>query len=346
MPVKMGSGQPTAPIMIVGEAFGREEEATGTPFMGSSGQELNRMLQEAGILRSECYVTNLVNARPPANNLDLWMPVAKSKITHDMVKLHDRFVAPILKEGYESLRREIDLVKPRLIIPVGNASLWALTGLTGILKWRGSLLWLDGIAGGTRVVPTIHPAAILRTWEWRAIAVMDLRRARRELTDPVTQPDWRFRIQPTFKEVTWLLDLFLTWVKHEPMWIDLDLETRAGHISCCGISWSLTEALCIPFMLRTDLQGYWPLEEEATILHKLYQLLTHPNCWVRGQNLLYDAQYTLRHWHFVPNVKQDTMITHHTLWPGMKKSLDFQASMYCDYYVQWKPDKETWKEGG
>ena len=62
----------------------------------------------------------------------------------------------------------------------------------------------------------------------------------------------------------------------------------------------------------------------------------HPNCWVRAQNGLYDCQHTYRWWHFVPNIKQDTMISHHTCFSGMKKSLDFQASMYCDYYFYWK----------
>ncbi|MFS2212853.1 hypothetical protein, partial [Kosakonia cowanii] len=67
----------------------------------------------------------------------------------------------------------------------------------------------------------------------------------------------------------------------------------------------------------------------------------HPNVLVRGQNLLYDAQYTYRHWHFVPRVAQDTMISHHTMWAGLPKRLDFQASMYCDHYVYWKDEGKT-----
>ena len=99
-------------------------------------------------------------------------------------------------------------------------------------------------------------------------------------------------------------------------------------------------------MSKTNFSGYWNLEEEAQIVFLLYKLLTHPNCFVRGQNLLYDAQYTYRHWHFIPNVKQDTMIAHHSAFCGMRKSLDFQASLYCKWYVQWKPDKSAWKVGG
>ena len=54
--------------MLVGEAWGEQEEYQRTPFVGASGAELNRMLHEAGIMRSECFVTNLVNARPPSND--------------------------------------------------------------------------------------------------------------------------------------------------------------------------------------------------------------------------------------------------------------------------------------
>ena len=92
-------------------------------------------------------------------------------------------------------------------------------------------------------------------------------------------------------------------------------------------------------MSRADKQGYWATPEmEGMIVHRLYRILTHPKALVRGQNLLYDAQYTYRHWHFVPRVAQDTMIAQHSIYCGMRKSLDFQASMYCDHYVYWKDD--------
>ena len=67
--ISKGDGPPSARIMIVGEAWGEIEERAGAPFQGPSGQLLNSMLHEAGIMRSECYATNLVNARPPYNDL-------------------------------------------------------------------------------------------------------------------------------------------------------------------------------------------------------------------------------------------------------------------------------------
>lgn len=339
---RLGHGNPGSRVFIVGEAWGETEEKTGIPFSGASGQELNRMLQEAGILRNDCYVSNVVNARPPRNDIEAWIPEKKSKITGRMVPLRNKFVDPIVKEGIESLEKEIALVNPRVIIALGPTALWALTGNESIVKWRGSLLEYAGI----RVIPTYHPSAIIRMWEWRAVAVLDLKRAARELTNPVAPPQHEFIIRPSLD--TALATIFQLRARCEsgPLWIDLDLETKAGHISCCGLSWSRIEALCIPFMEESDREGYWLAEEEGVIVHALYQLLTHPNCWLRGQNLLYDCQYIHRHWHFIPNVKQDTMIAQHVLWAGLPKFLAFQASMYCDHYVNWKPDKQTWTKEG
>lgn len=143
MTVRTGRGSPSASLMVVGEAFGESEERTGQPFMGASGIELGRMLLDAKINTSDVYYTNVVNARPPANNLELWVPSTKSRVTSDMVRCRDRFVKPIVAEGFQSLIRELELVSPKVVIPVGTIALWALTGKWGILKWRGSMLEVD-----------------------------------------------------------------------------------------------------------------------------------------------------------------------------------------------------------
>lgn len=347
MSVKGGEGPPNARVMLVGEAFGETEERTGTPFAGASGLELNRILHDAGIMRSECYVTNLINARPPANNLDLWVPVTKNKITSDMVKVKDRFVKPIVKEGYESLIREIGLVRPRVIVALGNTALWALTGERSIVKWRGSLL--QHLGSGIRCVPTYHPAAVLRNWEWRNIAVHDLRRAARELAGSnATAPKYNFRLKPSFDLVVKTLQDLLARadLDLQPLWIDFDIETVLGHIRCFAITWSVEDALCIPLMEHGLGGTYWSAEEEGRIIWRVYKLLTHPNVRVRGQNLLYDFQYTYRHWHFVPTLGQDTMLSHHVLWAGLPKSLAFQASLYSPFYQFWKDlGRESGKAG-
>lgn len=333
-----GRGSPNAKFFIVGEAWGEEEERLGAPFMGRSGEELGRILQDAGIMASDCYYSNLVNARPPRNDLTLWIPDKKKNITSDMVEVRGKWVKPLVKEGFESLKKELALVNPKMVIAVGNSALWALTGRSAITKWRGSLLTTD-VAGLDPIplVPTYHPAAVLRMREWRPIAVHDLARACREVASPTPRPNWNFILRPSLDQVLSLLgDLLRRAEGGEALTLDFDIETVGGHIRCFGFSWSRVDAICIPLMLLDTTDSYWTAEEEAEIIWQFYRLVTHPRVGVRGQNLLFDFQYVYRHWHFIPNLAQDSMITHHVLWAGMPKALAFQASMYCQWYVYWK----------
>lgn len=327
--------------MLVGEAFGLRESERGVPFVGASGQELDRMLLEAGIHRSACYVTNLVNEQPPGNDFSSWVVMKKKDRTQNHVLFRDKYVLPIVIEGFKSLLFEINHVKPNIIVPLGNWPMWALSGHWGITKWRGSLLQDER---GSKLLPTIHPAAVLRQWELRMIVVQDLRRVAFYQNDrKIIHPDWHFTIRPSLDTVlATFQSLWNALDKGIIKWLDFDLETRAGHIACAGLSWSLLDAICIPFMTTHSHEGYWSFEEESLIVWWLWRLLTHPRASIRGQNLLYDAQYTYRWWHFVPRVEQDTMISFHVAWAGLPKRLDFQSSMYCDNYVYWKDDGKKW----
>jgi DNA polymerase I-like protein with 3'-5' exonuclease and polymerase domains/uracil-DNA glycosylase len=351
-----GDGPLGARIMLVGEAWGAEEERTHQPFMGSSGQELNRMLHDAGIMRSECYTTNVVNARPPFNEIDRWVVFKKKDIEPDMIHVRDRWVKPVVLAGIHRLLQEIHLVKPFVITALGNTALWALTGYSGITKWRGSqlecsiprelypegLLAPDEAPWTGKLIPSLHPALILRDFSQRQIVVNDLKRVakERESASYTNKPTWNFRVPRSKDEALTTLAEVLAGLETRTLeWIDFDIETAAGHIDCVGISWSLTDAIIIPFMCRDDHHGYWSsADDEAEIVFALYRILTHPHVKVRWQNGLYDAQYTYRHWHFVPRGAQDTMIAHHSVFCGLPKSLAFQASMYCDHYVYWKDD--------
>lgn len=335
-----------AKIFICGEAPGADEERLGTPFVGASGQELNRMLQEAGIMRSECFISNVCRVRPPGNDISAFVAAKKKDITPKHVLLRDKYVLPVVVEGYNQLLSEIALVKPNVIVAVGNIAMWALTGKWGIMKQRGSLLRHE--ESGAKCIPTLHPAYILRSWSDRVLVVNDLKRVKDHyLSREYDAPKWNFIIRPSFETVVDKLNWLIAAIESGSLeWIDFDFETKHGHIDCAGISWSRLDALCIPFMSAKDKDGYWLIDEEAAIVHLLYRLLTHPKVKVRGQNMLYDAQYSFRWWHFIPRVVQDTMIAHHVCFAGLKKSLDFQASMYTEFYQQWKPEKSAWKDGG
>ncbi len=336
-----GDGPIPTRIMLVGEAPGENEEREGRPFVGASGQELNRMLQEAGIMRSECYVTNVCKVRPPNNQISVFVASRKKDITPAHTLMRDRWVTKEVVEGYAELLAEIEMVQPNIIVTFGNLSMWALTGNWSILKWRGSLLQTEG---GVKLIPTIHPAAILREWSNRAVVLSDLRRVKRHMTSRTydNKPAWNFKVRPTFDEVmNQLVDLRGAARHRLPggeLWLDFDIETRNGHIDCISVSWTKLDAICIPLMGRGKPDGYWSAAEEAEIVYQLYLLLTDKGVAVRWQNGLYDAQFTHKWWHFVPRGKQDTMISQHSVFAALQKSLAFLASMYADWYVYWKDE--------
>jgi uracil-DNA glycosylase/DNA polymerase I-like protein with 3'-5' exonuclease and polymerase domains len=331
------SGPIPARIMIVGEAPGEEEDRKGQPFIGPSGNELDKLLGEVGISRTECFVTNVLRYRPDRNDIEPFFYWNKTKVPSNFIKFRNIHVHPKLFEGINELRTEIATVKPNIVVALGNTPLYALTGNWGITKWRGSMIHVDG-DNPVKLIPTIHPANLFRDWSQRGSIVYDLKKARRFIDgSPYPKPNWNFRIAPTYEEAMNVLERLLYKVRQGPLRISFDLETRFGHIDCAGVSWSLLDAICLPF-LRGDNSDYWTAEQEAVIIYYLYLILTHPNAEVVGQNQLYDCQYTWRHWSFIPRVKQDTMISQHSIFSDLPKAIAFQASLYCNYYVYWKEE--------
>ena len=141
------SGPRDAQIILVGEAWGSEEESACKPFMGQSGQELNRILVDAGLQRSDILTTNLVSARPPQNDFTHFLHPTKEKVNAELRGIRPK---PLLLQSYHDLHRLILTVDPKLVIVAGNWPLWALTPHAdvtttvgfktpkGIAKWRGS----------------------------------------------------------------------------------------------------------------------------------------------------------------------------------------------------------------
>jgi uracil-DNA glycosylase family 4 len=332
------SGPAQAKIMLVGEAPGSTEEMQGAPFVGASGTELTKMLTEAGINRDECYITNVCKYRPPSNKLATWFLNKTTARKEHVNEICGRYPNSYILEGLTELFEEIEAVAPSLIIAFGDTALWALSGEAGITKWRGSILKFGDIP----VVPTYHPAAILRVWAWRFIAVQDLRRAATVLADRPQPPGYSFILRPSFPTVMEVLNDTYADVQKQPTRLACDIETRSRHIACFGFAWSNTDAICIPHMDVHNPHGYWSVEEEATIIWRLRELLLHPNVEVIGQNWLYDMQYIARHWGFIPWPHLDTMIAHHVLFAGLPKGLDFLSSLYNDYHVYWKDEGKQW----
>ncbi|MGD9674508.1 MAG: DNA polymerase [Candidatus Nitrosocosmicus sp.] len=341
------SGPCPASLMIVGEAPGEKEVEKKTPFVGASGWELDKMLSEVGLFRSASFATNVCRVRPAYNDIERFLSDRKTQPDPTWVKRGDLWISPEIVEGISLLEQEIELCRPNVILALGNVALWALTGRWGVGKWRGSVLEVEVAGHRCKVIPTYHPAAVLRQWSMRNTVLHDLRRVKAEVVAPtkIHKVDLRILTRPTFEQVMGFFDNMASLIESNGDTITRiapDIETRAGHIACIGFAWSRQDAISIPLMCVERAEGFWTPDEENQIIWRIRWLITHPKVLCIGQNWLYDAQYIWRHWLILARNVYDTMIGHHTFWSISQKSLDYQASLYCEDYVYWKDDGKEW----
>jgi DNA polymerase I-like protein with 3'-5' exonuclease and polymerase domains/uracil-DNA glycosylase len=335
----MPAGACPADIMIVGEAPSPHERV---PFTDYSGQAFDKMLHEAGILRSECFLTNVV--REPVT---LWNRHIDRRKKHpgagQWTQFNGVWCSPSVIAGMEQLHREVERCKPKVIVALGNLSLWALTGNWGTMDWRGSTLPYTR-STEIYVVPTYHPAAVLKQWSLRPYVTCDLKRVRSHSVNGVVWDNYNFIIAPHFNEACNTLRALIADLDQGPLHLSCDIETRAGHIACIGIAWSNVAAMCIPLMTtdRSRNYSYWTEDEEFIVLWLVRAVLTHHNARISGQNYVYDTQYKWRHLKFIPNFAFDTLLAHHVCWPGTDKDLATLSSLYCRIHKYWKDDSKNW----
>jgi uracil-DNA glycosylase family 4 len=136
--VVFGVGDPDADLMLIGEAPGFHEDQQGEPFVGAAGKLLDRLLSDVGLNRAEVYIANVIKCRPP-NNRD---PLQEE-----------------IDACSDYLRAQLRLVDPRVVLTLGNfATRLLLKRDVGISRLRGQVYpWWNRY-----LVPTLHPAAILR----------------------------------------------------------------------------------------------------------------------------------------------------------------------------------------
>lgn len=138
-------GNPHADVMFIGEAPGNEEDRQGKPFVGPAGKLLDRMLAAIGRDRSNVYISNILNWRPPGNR------------------------TPTPDEAHTCLpfiHRHIQLVGPKVVVMLGGTAAKHLLGTTqGIMRLRGkwTTISLDDTDAAVRALPTLHPAYLLRS---------------------------------------------------------------------------------------------------------------------------------------------------------------------------------------
>jgi uracil-DNA glycosylase len=347
--------------MIIGEAWGRDEEEQTFPFVGASGAMLLGLMKDTGLLnftaadyanRNEYFktknsyfnrliweahpeikITNTFNLRPIGRNDVTALCGPKAEGIKGLPALASgKYVQAKYAGELTRLDHEVEETKPNLILCLGNTPLWAGTSSPGVRKMRGYPMWSD--RWNCKILTTYHPAAVLRQYNLKPIVYADFNKAKHELSFPeLRRPDHAIWIEPTYSDLLRFEGKYLQSYRT----LSVDIETQDGQITCLGMSPSSEVALVVPFVdwTKPD-RNYWPtLEEELKVWAWVRRILESAPS-VLGQNFLYDIRYLWRVYGIrVPGFQHDTMLLHHALQPEMEKGLNFLASLYTTE-ASWK----------
>jgi uracil-DNA glycosylase len=338
-------GPSPARILILAEAPGTEESAQGKPLVGPSGYELRRMLSTIGANLDECRKVNTFSRQPLGNNTALFGVGQRGGLLDHLGPLTLNPITYCADQHEPDVRRcwaEIAECDPHIIIALGNTATWALGLGQGIGALRGSVhtATVPGMARPVKVLPTYHPAAILRQWDQRVIAIADLQKALDESHSPTFQYDsselW---IAPTLADLVEFGDTFM----EGSSVCAADIETKRGQITCLSFAPSVDRAIVVPFWIEGAHPNYWSTPaDEAAAWKWVRHWMEKPGLEKVFQNGLYDLQY-LQSYCSPRGCTADTMLLHHSLYSELQKGLGFLGSVYCNT-PSWKSMRTYKKE--
>ena len=292
--------------------------------MGDAGQELDKLLRSAGIHRPECYITNACQEQVRGDKAPFFFSGGKP--------------TPTFMESLVRLYKDIHEIRPNVIVALGNYAQYALLGqASGILNNRGSILWSD--PANCKVIPTLHPSALLRgkpdgadkssggMYKYRNPVIWDLARAKEQ------SKFHELRRRPRNLVI-------------DPVGDDLDRSVQrlldAQRLVVDIESWGGTRLACIGF---SDGDPEWAVTFSGASQDRLdlYRALLENDIPKIGQNLMYDATMLDQNRIFMRNIVHDTMIAQHVLLPDLPKSLGFMNSIYTDIPF-YKDEGKVWNQ--
>ncbi len=354
-------------IFLLGEAKGANEAKVDRGFVGASGVELLRMLDEAKILEltsedrsyisryyndgnplhidciwnmhPEVFRSNVFQLHPPGNKLDHFCG-PKADAIYGYPKLGSiGYVRQEFQPELDRLGNELLEHNPNLVLCLGNSALWALAGRTGITKLRGTTCISTHCVDGFKLLPTYHPAAVLRQWDLRAVAVIDLMKAKREAEYPeIRRPKREIWIEPAIEDMERFYD---TYIRNCRL-LSVDIETSGNRVTCIGFAPARDIAIVIPFDdSRKKGRNFWATSTlECAAWDFVRRVLENPIPKL-FQNGLYDITFLWRAYGIKTfGAAEDTMLLHHALQPESLKGLGFLGSIYTDE-GSWKSERKV-----
>lgn len=354
-------------VALIGEAPGKDEEVAGEPFVGAAGRELDRWIQPF-FIKSQCFVGNLSQERPPDNQLSNWFVDSKNTIPNER-----------LQGWIDTLKQQLEELRPNIIIALGRHPTYILTGKDGITKQAGSVLPCI-LVPGLKVMACPHPAFVVRgLFDLRPIIRVWMKRAKAQSQFPEYKPPARdLVVDPPLETVLFELDRLMgakelafdiETIPNKPIpyntWLrpDLKMIYTPDVLTCISFSDSKDWSISIPFS-RYGGQNRWTREVEMEIWKKIAELLGREGPLKIAHNLMFDFLQLAGRKVFVAPPYYDTMSAHNRAYLDLSKkklkkqrmmSLAFCTALYTEepYYKEdfkdenkgdkWRgADKEFW----
>jgi len=337
-PKYTGNGKST--IAFVFDFPSTDEQRIGEIMVGSTGKMFHKMCEILNLNVDNCLLTYALAQKPAQENPAHFFHNKKSY--NALIKDKKwRSKYPVngfgfLKEEYESeiarLENELNACEPHIIIAMGSLALWALTGLDKIGTYRGTIL-RSNLTGGTKVLPTFSPSAVIRNYDFRPVVLSDIKKGISESVTPSIEIKEReLWIEPTLEDLKKFEQQYIR-ENNAACPLSFDIETDGDFITCIGFAPSDSVAIVVPFKdTRKEKQNYWTdTKHEQQAWAWVKDILENEKITKVAQNQTYDVSWLAYKQNI--NVKgkiQDTMHAQHALQPEQQKGLGFLGSIYTN----------------
>lgn len=331
-----GDGSLNSEIAVIAEAPGDREVHLGMPLCGGAGQALWTALRKYKLTRTQCYVTNVVKRQ-------LSFYSGKASISADE---RQHWVAMLKWE-----LSQLPNVKYLLIL--GGPALEALTGESGIMQWRGSVVPVnirhvetyedklpEVINKKLTALITYNPAMVTREPKTEPVFKMDLHKLHRVMSGTFKEHKITAHINPTPSQaIEWLHEM-----QTGGLPVAFDIEIMGNETACVGSANNAHEGMCINY--RDQRTNRWSLDDELSVRRKMQDLFYDPATQFVAQNGMFDITWLwFKDRMRVRKVWFDTMLAHHTLYSQLPHNLGFLTAQYTDH-PYYKDDGKRWREGG
>jgi len=310
------------PVLLIGQAPGKVEGLTKTPFTGLTGKMLKGLLLDIGLDLHSLYINNIVSCAPPEDRIPTPSEIAAC---------------------FEGLRYDIKQAKPKLIVALGEVAAYALTDKRGIKNIRGQKFpLLAKYNYKCEVLCLLHPSFLIRQRQWIELAKQDLKGINNHffpttLTQVSTPKEPTFIYDPSPSE---LAEHFNNMSQHIT---SVDIETpgelNIRKASIIGIAFSASRDLAIGL----DFTNPSAISDETWQVMKKF--LEDPKAQKSMQNAFFDVGVLRSNGVDTKGLTYDTLLAEHTMYSDMPGNLDFLRGKYTDV-PQYKPSKAKMKTIG